>query len=123
MARKNILNYQIIPLQDGSNQFDTKSNPTSTLYLDNISFQVELDGDLIGSLFVYVSNQTVDPKLGQQVTKWSEVFNVAPQIDMSTRTMLINMMQVPFQWIALEWAPGAGTGNINVLMTAKEIGG
>lgn len=123
MARKNILNYPIIPSQDGSLTIDTKSNPTSTLYLDNVSFQVQTTGTLVGELKVWISNETVNPKLGQSVTFWNEAFNVAPTIDLTYPDIIINMNQDSFQWIALEWIPSTGAGTISVLMTAKEIGG
>ena len=123
MARKNILNYPIIPSQSGAAGFNTRSNPTSTLFLDNVSFQVQTTGTLVGALKVWISNQTVDPKQGQTITFWNEAFNVTPTVDLTYPNIVINMNQDSFQWIALEWIPASGAGNINVLMTAKEIGG
>ena len=124
MARKDILKYQIIPTQSGASSFDTKSNPTNLDWLDNVSLQVYWTGTLVGELKVYVSNDSVNPKLGQTVTNWSLLeFGAPVLIDGSQSDLIININQNSFSFIALAWAPASGTGNITAQMTCRQVGG
>lgn len=124
MSRKNILKYVMIDNQDGSVSFDTKSTPTCIDYQDNLSFQILWTGTLQGQLKVFVSNDKVDPKLGQQVTNWSELdFGTSIILDSSNSDIIININQNPFSFIALEWNALSGTGNIFAQLTSRMVGG
>ena len=121
-GRKTTLLYATIPTQSGATAIDTRSTPTSVQYLDNISFVANTTGTLVGTLKVWGANQYVDPTKGQVVTNWTEAFNSQPTIDLTNPNITINMNQFSPQWIALQWVPTSGTGNITVEMLAKQVG-
>ena len=124
MGRKDILKYQIVPTQSGATSFDTKSNPTCIDYQDNVSLQVYWTGSLVGVLKVFVSNDNINPKLGQTVTNWSELdFGSTLTIDGTHTDMLININQNPFSFIAIGYVATSGTGNITAQLTSRMIGG
>lgn len=124
MARKDILKYTIIPTQSGASGFNTKANPTNLDYQDNISIQIFWTGSLVGQLKVFVSNDSVNVKLGQTVTNWSLLeFGTSILIDGTQSDIIININQNPFSWIALQWIPTSGTGNITAQLTSKQVGG
>jgi hypothetical protein len=124
MGRKDILKYNIIATQSGATTFDTKSNPTCVDYLDNMSFQVYWTGSLVGALKIWVSNDKVDPKLGQSVTNWSQYEPATTlTIDGTHTDMLINIALIDFSFVALEYVATSGTGNITANLTGRMIGG
>ena len=124
MGRKDILKYQIVPTQSGATSFDTKSNPTCIDYQDNVSLQVYWTGSLVGVLKVFVSNDNINPKLGQTVTNWSELdFGSTLAVDGTHTDMLININQNSFSFIAIGYVATSGTGNITAQLTSRMIGG
>lgn len=122
MSRKNVYNYVIIDNQDGSTSFDTFLKPTNVNYLDNSGIQVLWSGTLLGQLKIYASNDQVQ---GTNLpTNWSELdFGSSIVIDNTNSDIIINMNQLPFSWIALEYISTSGTGSITAKLTTKMVGG
>lgn len=124
MGRKNSHRYTIFQAQSASASFDNKNAATDVQFLDNMGIQVTWTGTPVGVLKVLVSNDVANPTDGIPVVNWSELdFGTAIQIDNTNSDLLININQLPFKWIALEYVRTSGTGTITAQFTSKMVGG
>ena len=124
MGRKNTLRYTIFENKSAASSFDNKSAATDVQYLDNMGIQVTWTGSPVGILKVLVSNDVANPTDGIPVVNWSELdFGTTIAIDGSNTDLIINMNQLPFKWIALEYVRTSGTGSITAQFTSKMVGG
>lgn len=125
MSRKNFHRYTPFKDQDASVGFDNKTKPTNIGHLDNFGLQVLWsDPTLVGELKVFVSNDSANPEQGEPIVNWSELDFGAPLFVDSTNTdLLININQNPYTWMAVEWVPTSGTGNLTVNYSMKMVGG
>ena len=123
MGRKDIVKaYQIFTGEDASVSFDNKSNPTDVSSLDNAGLTLQWTGTPVGEFKVFVSNDSADYQAGRPVVNWTELDFGAPIVIDGTETNhLINMNQLPFNWLAVGYESGSGTGALSVQMTAKMV--
>lgn len=124
MGRKNSHRYTIFQNQSASASFDNKNAATDVQFLDNMGIQVTWTGSPVGVLKVLVSNDVANPTDGIPVVNWSELdFGTAIAIDNTNSDLIININQLPFKWIALEYVRTSGTGAITAQFTSKMVGG
>jgi hypothetical protein len=125
MSRKNTHRYTAFKNQDASSNFDNKNNPTDVQFLDNIGIQIVWTGaTLLGQIKILTSNDDAAPSKGIAVQNWSELdFGNSIVIDNTNSDIIVNINQVPFKWLALQWVRTSGTGSITVQFTSKMVGG
>lgn len=120
MGRKDVLfSYPMFQAVDTAVTVDTFTNPTNVVYLDNCGIQVYWDPTVDGELFVYASMDKLNP------SNWTELdFGTQILINNLDTTHMINLNQVPFNWLALEFIPAGGgsSGNITAMLTSKMVG-
>lgn len=124
MGRKNTHRYTIFQAQNASASFDNKNNATDVQFLDNMGIQVIWTGSPVGVLKVLTSNDVASPSDGIPVVNWSELdFGTSIAIDNTNSDILININQLPFKWLAVEYVRTSGTGAITIQFTSKMVGG
>lgn len=125
MGRKNSHRYTIFQNKDASASFDNKNAATDVQFLDNLGIQVNWTGTPVGILKVLVSNDVASPTDGIPVVNWSELDldGGVPAIDNTNSDLIINLHQLPFKWLAVEYVKTSGTGAITIQLTSKMVGG
>jgi hypothetical protein len=122
-GRKNELSsYPIFSAQSAATNFDNFSKPTNVTWLDNAGITVQWTGSPVGTLEVYVSNDNAGPFPNYPVANWQKLDFGAPiVIDGTNTNLLINMNQLPFNWLAMKYVSTSGTGTLSAQLTSKEV--
>lgn len=118
MSRKNIIDsFVMFDAVDSSTNQSTLLNPTNVKHLDNCGIQVRWANTVDGTLFVSVSNDERSP------THWTRLdFGSSIVLNNTETSHAINMHQLPFSWIALEFVTNPGsTGSITATLTSKMV--
>lgn len=122
-ARKNELSsYKIFDAGDASGDLDNFANPTNVTWLDNAGITVQWTGTPVGVIEVYVSNDKAGPFPNHPVQNWQLLdFGTSIVVDNTNSSIVINMNQLPFVWLALKYVRGSGSGTLSAQMTVKEV--
>lgn len=126
MARKNTLNrHPVATAQSLGTSFTT--DPTTISYLDNISYQIDATtSDAIGTFVVQGSIDYVpaQPNETPNAGHWVDMtLSGSPTLASANDDILIDMNQVPFTAVRLQYTRTSGTGAVTVIINAKQIGG
>ncbi len=120
MARKNTHTWT--PLEAVDLSINHTSEITDVQNLDNIGISVSWSGTSpIGELFVEVTNDTDKPDQASWI--WTQLDFGAPiAITGNTGSHLININQVPFTKMRLQYEAGSGIGQLTARQTMKQLG-
>lgn len=123
MARKNIiLPYKIFDGVDLAT--DQTSLPTDVSYLDNIGIIVEWSGTSpVGELFVECANP---PEHLKDPSDWTWVpldFGRSIGISDDSGNHDINMTQLPYSKLRMQFKRTSGAGQMTATLVAKQVGG
>lgn len=131
MARKNVLIHEL--RVNGSTNIslaaDFISEPTVITYMDNISFQINIDtSNSVGTFTIQGSDDYDVSNPGTGVVNpgnWVDLpLSGSPNANAADDSILIDMSQVPFVALRLVYDSSvAGTGTANAYIVSKQIGG
>jgi len=129
MARKNTLVTQIAANQSLSSSFI--SAPTVVRYLDNCSYQININTtNSTGTFAVQVSNDYYVNEGNDSVVvnpgNWTSLTLAGgtPFANAANDTIVINLNQLPFYAVRIAYTSTiAGTGTCSIYITDKQIGG
>lgn len=122
--RKNAHTYVVQDADSDSVALDLSANFESKAinvkYLDNIGVDVSwLGSSPAGELFVEVSNSENEPVSAD----WRELdFGSAIGISGNSDNGLININQVPFNWVRFRYERVSGSGTMTIKTTMKQAG-
>lgn len=131
MARKNVLIHElkVNNSPDISLAASFISEPTIITYMDNISFQINIDtSDSIGVFSIQGSDDYDVSIPGTGVVfagNWVDLpLSGTPNANAADDSILIDMRNVPFVALRLVYTSSvAGTGTANAFIVAKQVGG
>lgn len=132
MARKNTLQYQLLTTQSLSANFT--SPVTSITYLDNLSYQINVTTTnstgtftIQGSTDYEISLPTstvINPGNWCDLPLASTAGVASPTVAAANDVIIVDMNQLPFVAIRIKYTSGtAGTGTVDIWISAKQIGG
>ena len=126
MARKNVIApYLVFQEEDMSVSF-TQSEPTVSLYQDNVSYQVVWNGaSPVGEYFIEGTNYDLDDPEFTPI--WTPLdFGLPMLVTGNTGDDLVNINQCPFNALRFRYAADGGapgTGQMMVVLVSKPLGG
>jgi len=121
MARKNVIvPHMLFSAEDIST--NQTSDETNILYLDSVSIIVQWSGTApVGELFVEVANKIENDPLP---TIWEALdFGVPITVTGASGSHNITVNQQSFSHLRLRYARSSGTGTMNAILVAKQVGG
>lgn len=127
MARKNTVPYRVAHLQSLASAFN--SAPTLIRYLDNISYQINVNtSNSIGTFSVQVSDDYTVDEIGNitNAGQWAALTlsGGSPFANGANDTIVISLNQLPYNAVRVAYSPGTpGTGTCEIYVLAKQIGG
>jgi hypothetical protein len=99
----------------------TVTSPVTTIqWLDNIAIQFNFTGTPTGTFFVQGSLD-YDPNTNNPGTWNSITLNPVPVAAGSSGSILINMDELSFPYIRIQYVPSGGTGSLDYFISGKEI--
>lgn len=123
MGRKTALRYTVWDALNGASSFNNKAVPTEVLGLDNVGVQIVWTGSLVGIIKILVSNDLQDPTMGKPIVNWSELnLGATVAVDGTNSDIIINLNQVPWKWVAIDWTYTSGTGTLTAQLASKVTG-
>lgn len=126
MARKNVLNYEVLVNQSLSTSFT--SPPTLIKFLDSCSYQINVTTtDSIGTFAVQVSNDYEVQEVTNIVINpgnWTSLtLSGTPSVAAANDTIVIDMQLMPYYAMRLAYTSGtAGTGICSIYTNDKMLG-
>ena len=126
-GRKNVLRYQLETAKSLASAFQTE--PTLITFLDNVSYQINIDtSDSEGSFKVQVSDDYDISEPTDTVINpgtWVDLpLSGNPVAEGQDDSIVIDMNQMSFTAVRLAYTPSvAGTGTCSVLIIARQLGG
>lgn len=127
MARKNVLNTELVASQSLATSFTTE--PTIVKFLDNCSYQINITTtNSTGTFAVQVSNDYLVSEPTDTVINpgtWNALpIGGTPTVSAANDVITIDMNQLPFYAVRLAYTSTiAGTGTASIYITDKQIGG
>lgn len=120
MPAKNVLTpYKLVSAADIS--VDSTSAAVNIQWLDNVSVQANLSGSPVGNLQIQGSlDYSQTPFNPAAAGTWVNVLPSAVAISASG-SVLLNLDQLAFPWIRVQYLHTSGTGSMDVYISAKEI--
>ncbi len=100
---------------------DFSSEASNILFQDNVGLQVRWSGDAVGTITVECSNNK-DPNTHESGDFYSLTFD--PELEQpagASGGYLINLNQVPFEWVRISYVADSGSGDLECWLTSKEV--
>lgn len=117
--QKNIL--KVYKALSAANMASTITSPVTTIqWLDNIAIQFNFTGSPTGTFSVQGSLD-YDPNTNNPGTWNSVTLDPVPVASGSSGSILINMDELAFPYLRVQYVPSGGTGSLDYFISAKEI--
>ena len=94
---------------------------TQVGYEDSLSYHCKFSSASTGTFVVEACNDD-DVKIPEPQRSWYAVDFGAPLSFTSETEVIINLFELPFKLIRLQWQPTAGAGNLTATLVAKTVG-
>lgn len=114
MSRKHSHSYTMLRAVSATTSQDSSANPTDISYVDKASIHCKFSAANSGSFKVWVRNSIDD-------TYFELDFGSALTLTSETECN-IEMQQLDFQTMYLQWVPSAGSGTLTAILHMASVG-
>ncbi len=114
MARKNVHSYTVFSAVAATSAQSNSASPTDVSQIDKCSFHCKFSASNSGTFKVYARNSKSD--------SFFELDFGSPLTITSESECLIDLQEVNFSDIYLDWAPSSGSGTLTTILHMSSVG-